>query len=555
MSTQPDVAASPDEVHHQTRADSGTGLPTVKVTLTAQQDQRTKTVLTPPPGVIPVIFIPGIMGTNLRAAGAKGKVVWQPPNMDGVGPVIDAIGQLLTYLFKDASKRQQELSPGLVAVDDSGPVDPGESGDSEALCRQRGWGSVMRSAYQPLMAWLQKHLNTTMDHGKVEGWWAEQGQGAPSDWGDTLGNAALDAEDIKHLANYRFEVWACGYNWLQSNNDSGQAVADFIHKKVLPNYHGNAKKVVLVTHSMGGLVARALTQIHQFQDVLGVVHGVQPATGAPASYKRMRAGFEGIEQVILGRNAAQVTAVLANAPGGLELLPTADYNGGKPWLKVRARGAPAETPAAQLPLALPQNGDPYAEIYLSDQWYGLLPKESEGLLDMSGAHSNRATDQGDVSPLKNFRERVRMAEDFHAKIKGGYHAETYAHYGADAERKSWSEVVWLLNGPDPEDVRALQIHDDDLNGTLHFSAGLNASIVPPDAPGDGTVPKPSGEAPGQAGVRGAFVHGRHQPVGHEAARNAGNKGYDHQMSYNDPRARFATIYGIAKAARKADWHE
>ena len=557
MSTPSENHAASDEVQHHAQADVDTGIPTAKVTLTDPADQRTKNVLAPPPGVIPVIFIPGIMGTNLKSAGANGKTVWQPPNMDGVGPVIDAIGQLLTYLFKDASKRQRELSPSLVAVDDSGPVDPGESGLSEAVCRQRGWGSVMRSSYQPVMAWLQRHLNATMDQGKIDAWWTEQGFGTPADWGDTRGNAALDAIDIRHLANYRFEVWACGYNWLQSNKDSGQAVADFIRQKVLPSYRGNARKVVLVTHSMGGLVARALTQIHQCKEVLGVIHGVQPATGAPASYKRMRAGFEGVEQVILGRDAAQVTAVLANAPGGLELLPTADYNGGKPWLKARAHGVPADTPDAQLPLALPQNGDPYNDIYLSDQWYGLLPRQSAGLLDMqsAGTEVDAATLASAKRLRERFEERIGAVRVFHTDIKGSYFEPTFAHFGADAGRKSWGEVVWLLSGAPPRDLSSLQMDGDDLNGNLSFSVGLTASIAAPDAAGDGTVPMPSGEAPGQAGVTGAFVHGRRQPRVREAAHNEGKKGYDHQMSYNDPRARFATLYGIAKAARRADWHE
>src|SRR4051812_6269596 len=54
-------------------------------------------------------------------------------------------------------------------------------------------------------------------------------------------------------------------------------------------------QVIVVTHSMGGLVGRALVHpdYGNLQDkVLGIVHGVMPAIGAPAAYKRMRAGFE-----------------------------------------------------------------------------------------------------------------------------------------------------------------------------------------------------------------------------------------------------------------------
>ncbi len=68
---------------------------------------------------------------------------------------------------------------------------------------------------------------------------------------------------------------------------------------------------------MGGLVSRSLTEIHQCDKLMGVSHGVQPATGAPATYKRMRSGFEGAEQLFLGRNAADVVAILfAGARGG-----------------------------------------------------------------------------------------------------------------------------------------------------------------------------------------------------------------------------------------------
>lgn len=554
MSTPSENHAASDEVQHHAQADVATGIPTAKVTLTAPADQRTKSVLAPPPGVIPVIFIPGIMGTNLKAS-EDGKAVWRPPNMDGLEPILDAIGQLFTYLFKKAGTRQRELAPSAVTVDDRGPIDPGESGLSEAVCRQRGWGSVMRSSYQPVMAWLQKHLNGTMEMGKLHDLWQDEAQTSPADWGDTQGNVGLSLGEIKHLANYHFDVWGCGYNWLQSNKDSGQAVADFIRTQVLPSYKGAAQKVVVVTHSMGGLVARALTQIHHCPNVLGVVHGVQPATGAPASYKRMRAGFEGVEQVILGRNAAEVTAVLANAPGGLELLPTADYNGGKAWLKVRGVNTPANTPDAMLPLALPQSGDPYTEIYLSDQWYGLLPKQSEGMLDMQKHGADGQDPQSGDELRREFAKRVAKVQSFHERIQASYLHPTYAHYGADHARKCWGEVVWVMDGAAPPDARLLQMQSDDQNGEVSFTNGLSASIAPPDVPGDGTVPTPSGSAPGLAGVEGSFVHGRQQPEGKEAARNKDKKGYDHQSSYNDPRARFATLYGIAKAAQKATWHE
>lgn len=52
-------------------------------------------------------------------------------------------------------------------------------------------------------------------------------------------------------------------------------------------------KVIIVTHSMGGLVARSACVLHGAEGkVLGVIHGVQPSVGSPAAYWRMKAGFE-----------------------------------------------------------------------------------------------------------------------------------------------------------------------------------------------------------------------------------------------------------------------
>src|SRR5207253_1908036 len=157
-----------------------------------------------------------------------------------------------------------------------------------------------------------------------------------------------------------------------------------------------AERVIVVTHSMGGMVSRALTEIHRCDKVLGVSHGVQPATGAPATYKRMRSGFESVEQVLLGRNAADVVAILSQAPGGLELLPTADYNDGKPWLRVRDKRT-----GEDLMPPLPKNRDPYDEIYLSPEWHGLVPDSNLGLLDPASG-GGETIGSGKNDPRQNF---------------------------------------------------------------------------------------------------------------------------------------------------------
>ena len=72
---------------------------------------------------------------------------------------------------------------------------------------------------------------------------------------------------------------------------------NYIDNRVLACYAGKkylkcAGKVIIVTHSMGGLVARRaammLAEQGQEDKILGVVHGAQPVMGAPALYRRLR---------------------------------------------------------------------------------------------------------------------------------------------------------------------------------------------------------------------------------------------------------------------------
>lgn len=552
-------------IYYPTKFDEN-GIPIVKAPLTDVDDKSPKNILAPSPYVIPVIFLPGIMGTNLRTSGKDGKAVWRPPNADlrGIGEVFSA---LATYLFKDAADRKRELAKDAVEVDLGGPIDTASTGLPENILRERGWGGIMRSSYHPMMGRIQTKLSQLAQCGALTKWAKEHGKDTPVDWGEASGQSALNEDELMHAACYRFEVWAGGYNWLASNRDSGRAIKTLIEGTVLPWYKKNqirADKVIVVTHSMGGLVSRSLTEIHGCSSVLGVVHGVQPATGAPATYKRMRAGFEGPAQVILGRDAGDVTAVLSGAPGGLELLPAFDYNDGKPWLKVSGKkGKNNENPKECLPL--PREGaDPYTDIYSSTAWYGLVPEKNEGLIDPGKGTKNQSSTLTVSSSRVEFDETIQAVAKFHRNISGKYFDPTHVHYGHQGKKQggvfggnrfTWGEVVWQGNIGSDFDPEAVVVAKDDGNGGMVLANGAKLAIADPDCPGDGTVPCYSGEAPGgKAGVASFFRHG--QSDNQDAPRQEYNHdfGYDHQDSYNDDRAVFATLYGIVKIAQKADWH-
>jgi hypothetical protein len=81
--------------------------------------------------------------------------------------------------------------------------------------------------------------------------------------------------------------------------------------------------------------------------------------------------------------------------------------------------------------ALPEHGDPYTEIYLDTThvWRAVNPE----WLNPSGARTR---------PLFDFGDAVKQASDYHAQLGGKLHPMTYAHWGADAEQKSWGSMTW-----------------------------------------------------------------------------------------------------------------
>lgn len=526
--------------------------PTATTVLTPEADATECVILAGPSAVIPIVFLPGIMGTNLQSAGKnksgaeKGEAVWRPPNMDGVGPILSAVGQLFSYWFRGAATRQRRLDPRNVLIDPRGPIDTEGTLDKETA-KKRGWGTVMRSAYQPVMCQMERTLNNIMESGELLRWWSEEGLRNPTDYGDEMQGAPLTMDDLQHAAQYRYDVWAGGYNWLQSNKDSGADVIRYIDDVVLAHYKRTgeaAEKVILVTHSMGGLVGRAVACLHDYGKLLGVVHGVMPATGAPATYHHCRCGYDGIAQVILGSNAAEVTAVMANSPGALELVPTSDYNGGKPWLKL---GGMVDNDAQWLP-----EKDPYEEIYKSREWYGLFPAHHSELMDPAKSRANNRS----YKPFEAADIMMDAVNVFHEEIRGQYPERAFIHFGDDTIHRSWQTAHW--QGGRVRDGAIISIERDDGEGSLRLrtSAGASIDLVfgPAEEPGDGTVPTISGAAPATASVSAVFRQGNLSKGAHARQNNKGkNHGYEHQASYTDHRAQWATIFGVVQLARSAQW--
>lgn len=540
-----------------------------------------------PKRVLPIIFLPGIMGSNLRMnavrqrdMGRNNNIAWRPDN----------VAQARILINGDPAMRQAQLDPETTEVDDYNPINnptgnaqetadqrndtvkvefnyvlglgidtpllmddpatakPRKTKDQKA--RERGWGEIFFKSYKDLLELCELHLNTAFSRGKLDSWWKKIVTVPPANWQASPQPPLqpLDEATLKEtIKSCWFPVHAIGYNWLQSNRISGGHVAKRIDA-LMKRYQDQGyqcEKVIIVTHSMGGLVARALIhpKMGKMNDkVLGIVHGVMPAIGAAGAYKRMRCGFEdpglnsfspvvSITSKVLGNFGTEVTAVLGNAQGGLELLPSQAY--GNNWLRVTHKG--------QMLKNLPQKGDPYEEIYkLRGKWYGLLREEwinPMGRVDGPG--------------FENSCLLLDRAKKFHNDISGTYHAQSYAHYGADPGRAAWHRVTWQLDEKAKVfDVEDLQIALDNRQGILNVTdprfpsppgvAGprFTATLQAPTEPGDQTVPLHSAEDQLRSGkFKGIFRQ----------------SGYEHQDSYKDERALHSTIYSLVRIAQSMTW--
>jgi pimeloyl-ACP methyl ester carboxylesterase len=459
-----------------------------------------------PDRVIPVIFVPGVMGSNLKSTsgGEKNKEspVWLVNSKPGVAS---------DWLGRGPASRKKTLSPAITAVYDGGDI-PRGTAQSEKELRRRGWGTVAKMSYGTFLPFLENALNDTHEckSGLRAQLMSELVAKAP-------GVSVLSREEVALSYKYYMPVHAVGYNWLQSNADSAKHLAAKIDEFTSYYRRKNkvCEKVIIVTHSMGGLVARHFSEVDGHREkILGIVHGVMPTTGAATAYKRVTTGTEGPAGPVLGPDNASVTPVFAQSPGPLQLLPSVEYGMG--WLKVRDGQNLTSLPVA----------DPYAEVYLQrGKWWSLIDDNLINPLD----REKKTIDADWAAYVSLIADDVRP---FHESIFGRFHHATYVFYGDDAQHKTWGDVVWRrrlppgglfnTNLPPMDDLMNRQPSQNSGTGALTFGNVLNGwptreelVLQEPIENGDGTVPVRSGCAPaGRSGVRACVAF---PAIEHEAA--------------------------------------
>jgi hypothetical protein len=603
------------------------------VTMTEIGDTVRHDVVVPPGKVIPVIFLPGVMGSNLRMTKKRqnnkelnrtDNRAWRPDDLlSGSGQLDVVAGNGMGNWFKNATPAQRQLvfDPNETEVeyyhytesgsrfdpegketlaadarhnnvpDSLAPIPPliGSTSSSNnnprkkssqatpaQVARWRGWSEVLfAGSYGEMLQTTEYFLNNMVMPKQLNPCWQKSptnpatGQpmdrsywkypkiselllGDPKHFGADRG-VVIDEADIKKISKCWYPVHAMGYNFLQSNGKSANVIAQRI-KGLVKGYQERGFKcdeVIVVTHSMGGLVARAL--IHpdygnmlndKTVKILGMYHNVMPTMGAGSAYKRIRFGFQDkpgklaeIGAKVIAINGEHATAILANTPAPLELLPGAAY--GKDWLKVVDE-------SGKTLWSWPGNDETALDsIYLKpgDAWWRLINPNWIN-------PANMEEEKG--GGLENVRKRVKNAAEFLQSIENTFHpSNCYASFCASRERVTYGEVVFKtqdflwqpgkIHKPlsPPETWKLLA---DDGKGKLTVQAGgekLFLLLQHPNEAGDETVPSDRSARL----IKGTlFVHGETK-----------DGSYEHQASYSDPKVLTSMLYSIVQIAKTAKW--
>jgi hypothetical protein len=598
-----------DRGNHQGEFSHGVGgWAEYTVYMTETADKVRHDVRVPPGKVIPVIFLPGVMGSNLRMSKRRQEELerddnraWRPDDMVSSWPRKAAVGLKLGLggWFRNASpaQRQLALDPNETEVefyhytedrgrfdpegketlaadvrhqnvpDDLAPIPPliknhtrpaGTRGTSKKfetaaqIARWRGWSEVLfDGAYGEMLRTAERALNNMARGEVIDPYDIWKPKYYATELFSNESGLQVKPEELKKIANCWYPVHAMGYNFLKSNGVSAIAIAERI-KGLVKGYQRcgfKCDEVIIVTHSMGGLVGRAL--IHPeygnllndpVVKVLGIYHSAMPTMGAAATYRRMRFGFqeqEGIKAQVLAEVIAidgeNATAILANTPAPLEMLPSHGY--GTEWLKVVDGGQ-------RTIHSWPQAKDSALKsIYLQPEknWWRLLNPDW-----VNPARNSRQRGGGIESVIK----RVTNAVKFLDSIELTFHPNSYASFCDSVEHRSYGSIVFKVTNPEVSDWRNISLPSadrwelltDDKKGRLTVRAGervLTLELQAPEAPGDETVPADRSASKIQGTL---FRHGKTKW-----------NGYDHQNSYASLDVLTALLYSVAQLASTAKW--
>lgn len=393
--------------------------------------------------VTPIIFVPGVMGSRLKMPSGSN---WDPDSWTTMGSwallqdnqaEFDSLSVDLTpnvgLLTTFNSPSLIENNPLLSAISKVPSVQ-----SAVQFYAERGWTTISWNFYEAILIALETTFNAV---------------------------ASPFIVSIDH------PVYAFGYDWRQSNATSGQKLVSFIDAVLAK--HPGATDVVLVTHSMGGLVARAAyLDSSVVNKVRGVVHVTQPSNGSVTAYRRFFTGcisqydkspspnpgsvdelidvffkwkvgitltetFDVLWQLIVGRSPAKYARLMSGMPGPMELLPNHRYHlaSPQPWLVTGSA------------IDLSKVYDLYAEALPPGILSPNLNRLVRGALQL----------------------RLSTAKTFHEQLGGHFHPNTFVLYSTSLRTDESIEFTPLLKVNQRENG----------DGTVH-----NVSGSCPDLPQD-----------------------------------------------------------------------
>jgi len=325
---------------------------------------------------IPIIFVPGVMGTRLSLPRGLLSRAWDPDNTAAIlqWPLLTADDErVVLEAARPGTIIHQPLRASFINPQ-AQKVEPDQA--------DRNWGEVVSSFYVPFLRFMTQKFGL-----------------------------------------FQTPVYALGYDWRQSNRDSGTEIAT--RAKDILTKENDAQKFILISHSMGGLVTRSMLQNDAALSakLLGIIHVMQPAVGAAVFYRRIYTGAispqdgtgvaGAVLNRILGTSGDSFATVVSGLRGPTELMPTPDYTedgtAGQ-WMHFFFGNPPVQVAVGGKAVGF----QPYRE-----------PDHPPGL----GAPKTFSS----VNIADELRNRVNQAEAFHTALGLFKHPNTWAIYSTGLE--------------------------------------------------------------------------------------------------------------------------
>lgn len=380
--------------------------------------------------IVPFILLPGIMGTRLQTK--QGRKIWDPD---------DSFHSVLMAFWSPQHRKREFIggethTPGYLVPIKKPKKKLGSSiYDVDYGSREeRGWGEPVGGFYLSTL----KHLDNLAS---------------------VSGMAVQQENPLCRLRES--PAFAIGYAWSDSNLDSGEIAAGRI-VEIVAKCKARAEATgaqcpgaILVTHSMGGYVARAAALVSGAEsDILAVFSNVIPTDGSPTTIYRTHFGndrpnngfFGGLTAYItyqvLGSHGADVTCLFGHMPGAQQLFPNKRYRTnsssedihGNPTTPGDAAWVKIKNPDNSLWGEFPTGGDPYTEIYRRPEviFCGVNPEwlYPEGFSGLDG--------------FQNFVDQNIFAEAYHDQViaSGDFHPVTFLSHSDSQSYPSWDRIVW-----------------------------------------------------------------------------------------------------------------